>query len=104
MLFLTYWELNENKSSQERTHIARKLTSGGLFPPKNVRIIRWDQTPDGWGVTVWETDSAADVILANELWRAAATGIFKITKTAPAAPIQELMPLGEQMLKSLSAG
>lgn len=46
MLFLTYWELNENVPEQERSHAAQKITSSGLFPPEGVKIIRWDGTPD----------------------------------------------------------
>ena len=54
MLFLTYWELNEGMSVEERQQVAQKLTSSGLFPPKGVNIIRWDGTPDGWGILVAE--------------------------------------------------
>ena len=48
MLFLTYWELNENMPVAERMGIAQKLTSSGLFPPKGVKILRWDETPDAY--------------------------------------------------------
>ncbi len=40
MLFLSYWELNENMPVAERMGIARKLTSSGPFPPKGVKILR----------------------------------------------------------------
>ena len=104
MLFLTYWELNENMPAQERLRIAQKLTSGGLFPPKGVKIVRWDVTPDGWGMTLLEADSAFDVGMTNDMWRAAGAGFFRTTKTAPAVPIEESMSVAEQMLKSLNAG
>lgn len=32
MLFLVYWELNENMSEEERIQITQKLTSSELFP------------------------------------------------------------------------
>ena len=104
MLFLTYWELNENMSAQERVQIAQKITSGGLFPSKGVKIIRWDQTPDAWGILLAEADSATDISLAIDMWRAAGAGFFKMTKTAPVTPITELMPAAAEMLKLLSAG
>ena len=34
MLFVTYWEVNENMPVEERAQIAQKLTSSGLFPPR----------------------------------------------------------------------
>lgn len=104
MLFLTYWELNENMSEQERVQIAQKLISGGLVPPKGVKIIRWDRTPDAWGIMLWEADNASDVVLAVDMWRGAGAGFFKTTKTAPVVPIAELMPASAEMLKSLLAG
>ncbi len=40
MLFLTYWELNENMSNAERLQVANKLMGAGLFPPEGVNMIR----------------------------------------------------------------
>jgi len=101
MLFVTYWELNENMSVAERLQVAQKLTASGLFPPKGVNIIRWDGTPDGWGVLIAEADSAAAIDQALTIWRAAGAGFFKSTRTAPAQPIQEAMPLTGEILKAL---
>ena len=103
MLFLTYWELNENMSIEERQQIAEKLTSSGLFPPKGVNIIRWDGTPDGWGILIAEAESAADIGQAVAMWRAAGTGFFKSTRTAPAQTIQELLIQQGELLKSLGS-
>jgi hypothetical protein len=103
MLFLTYWELNENMPVPERMGIAQKLTSPGLFPPKGVKILHWDQTPDAWGILLMEADNAMDVALALDCWRMAGAGFFKLTKTAPAVPIAEAMPEWERALKAVSA-
>jgi hypothetical protein len=103
MLFLSYWELNEAMSVEERLQVAQKLTATGLFPPEGVNIIRWDVTPDGWGVTLMEADHAADIDRAFTMWRAAGVGFFKSTKTAPAQPIQEAMPRIGELLKTLSS-
>jgi hypothetical protein len=99
MLFLTYWELNEDMSVEERQQVAGKLTSSGLFPPEGVNIIRWDSTPDGWGILLAEAESAADIADAINMWRAAGTGFFKSTRTAPAEPLSRQ---GE-LLKALSS-
>ena len=103
MLFMTYWELNENMAAQERLQIAEKLTSSGLFPTQGVNIIRWDGTPDGWGVLILEADRAEDVFRAVDLWRAAGAGFFKFTKTAPVLPIQQVIPIGADNLKALGS-
>lgn len=102
MLFLTYWELNEDMPEEERGQVGQKLTSEGLFPPRGVKILRWDGTPDGWGILLLEADDAADVFRALDLWRAAGAGFFKVTKTAPALPVQELMPLGAEIAQALA--
>jgi hypothetical protein len=103
MLFITYWELNEAMSEVERLPVGQKLMTLGLFPPAGVNIIRWDATPDGWGILIAEANSAADINRAINMWRAAGNGFFKFTKTAPAMPVQEMMPLIGELLQTLSA-
>lgn len=103
MLFVTYWELDENMSVEQRLEIAQKLTSSGLFPPKNVNIIRWDKTPDGWGITICEAQNAVDVAQAFYMWRAAGAGFFNVTKTAPATLVQESMSDTAELLKTLNS-
>lgn len=102
MLFLTYWELNENMSAEDRHKIATKLVESGLFPPKDVNILRWDATPDGWGISLVEAESAAAFFDSLNIWRAAGAGMFKLTKASPAMPVQELMGQMDQLLKKFS--
>ncbi len=101
MLFLIHWELNEAMSVEERLQVAQKLTESGLFPPDGVTILRWDGTPDGWGILLLEAEHAAAVDHALTLWRAAGAGFFKATKTAPAMPIHEAIPHVAELLKAL---
>ena len=103
MLFLTYWELNENMSEGERLQVAEKLTSSGLFPPKGVNIIRWDATPDAWGILLAEAESAADIARAIDMWRAAGAGFFKMTKTSSAIPVEEAISVSTELLKALGS-
>ena len=103
MLFLTYWELNENMSEQERLGVAQKLTTSGLFPPEGTNILRWDGTPDGWGTLLFEADDAADAFRMLNLWRAAGAGFFKLSKTAAAMPITEIIPIGMEIQQSLES-
>ncbi len=104
MLFLSYWELNENMPETQRVEIANKLTASGLFPPKGVKVLRWDETPDGWGILLVEADSALEVTQALAVWRMAGTGFFKMTKTAPAFPLgKETLGHWAETLKAVSA-
>ena len=103
MLFVSYWELNENMSVAERLGAAQKLLSAGVFPPADVNIIRWDITPDGWGVTIFEADSEAAASRTMNMWRQVAPGFFKCTKTSTARPMQEEMESGGELLKMLGS-
>ena len=103
MLFVTYWELNENMPEQERLQASQKVMTSGLFPPKGLKILRWDGTSDGWGIMVVEAESEADVIRGNAMWRSAATGFFKSIKTAPAMPIQEMVPMLAEVTQSVAS-
>lgn len=103
MLFLTYWELNENMSVGERLQVAGKLTEQGLFPPEGVNVLRWDSTPDGWGILLTEADSAAAINAAITQWRAAGAGFFRSTRTAPALPVEDAIPQIQQVLKDVGA-
>jgi|SRR5215212_8445967 len=103
MLFVTYWELNEDMDERQRLQIAEKLTSSGLFPPPGVNVLRWDGTPDGWGVLIMEAERAEDIHRALELWRAGGAGFFKSTRTAPAMPIQQVIPVAADVLKAVDA-
>lgn len=101
MLFVTYWELNEEMSVETRQKAARKLTEEGHFPPAGVEVIRWDATPDGWGILVTEAESATAIQDALTLWRAAGRGFFKSTKTAPATPVEEAIGNAQEILETL---
>lgn len=100
MLFLTYWKLNEDMSVEERQEIAVALTEEQTFPPDDVKLIRWDGTPDGWGIALMEADEFAAVNNALNMWRTAAddTGFFEETKTAPAAPTEDIIAQQATML------
>ena len=103
MLFLTYWELNEVMPMEEQLKISQKLSSLGLVPFEGFNIIRWDMTPDGWGILLGEAESAADVDKAVYMWRAAGAGFFKTTKTAPAQPVQDVIAQHCELLKTVSS-
>lgn len=103
MLFLVYWKLNENLPAEQGLEIAETLTGEGLFPPEGQEVIRWDGTPDGWGIAVIEADSVETVNRGLNMWRAAAgdTAFFEETKTAPALPVEESLSQQAALLEEL---
>lgn len=103
MLFLTYWKLNEDMSVEERQEVAQRLTSSGLFPPDDVEIIRWDGTPDGWGIVLAEADSADAIGNMINMWRIAGDGFFEETVTAPALPVQEALEQTQELFDAVAS-
>jgi hypothetical protein len=97
MLFISYWELNENMSENDRLQVAQKLINA--VPPE-IKILRWDVTPDAWGITVFEADRPIDAFKFFALWRTK-SGFFKSVKTSPAIPTEEAIPQMGEYLKSL---
>ena len=61
MLFLTYWELNEDMHVEKRLQVAQKLAATGSCPPKGFKTICWDATPDGWGF-FWRRQTAPPLL------------------------------------------
>ena len=99
MLFISYFELNENMPAAERSEIAQKIMGSGQFPPPGINIIRWDSTSDLWGVIIFEAESAEDVIRTLGAWRSFGGGFFKSVKTSPAMPVQEIVPLVDEVAR-----
>lgn len=91
MLFLTYYELNEEMSAEDTQEAAQAITGSGDFPPEDVELVNWVGTPDGWGVAIVEADDFEAVNGALNVWRTAAAGFFETTKTAPAAPAADII-------------
>ena len=103
MLFITHWKVNEAISAEEVLQIGQTLTDEGLFPPDGVTLHRWDATPDGWGVCVWEADEYAALNRGLGVWRASASDVpfFEETTTAPAIPVEDWMAEMPSMLEDL---
>ncbi len=102
MLFVGYWELNETTPAAERLVTAQKVLASGLFPGKNVKLLRWDATPDMWGIAVFEAETAADAQQFLDVWRFALPGFFKKTRLATAMPVQEWMERSAPVIKSVA--
>jgi len=101
MLFIQYWELNEEKEAEDILAAGETLMESGLWPPEGTEIIRWDMANDYWGITVFEADSYEAVDRGTELWRIALPGIFTETRTAAAAPVGEVMAQHAEMIEKV---
>jgi len=84
-------------SENERLQTAQKFMKD--VPPK-IKILRWDVTPDSWGITVFEVEKPIDAFKFFALWRTKA-GFFKTVKTSPAIPAEEVVPQLGKYIKSL---
>ena len=101
MLFLCYWELNENIPTMQHVQVAKQLTESGLFPPPGVELIRMDKTASGWGVTTFKAESAEAATNLITLWRLAVPGFFKKVKLSPAMPVPEAAANAAKLFQSM---
>ncbi|MEH6449597.1 MAG: DUF3303 family protein [Oleispira sp.] len=101
MLFLIYWELNEQVAASQRIAALNKMQAAGLFPPPDAEIIRFDITPGQWGSTVMEADSSGAIMRHLGAWRIACPGIFVTTKVSPAMSVADSVAEMMDVLKKL---
>ncbi len=103
MLFLCYIETNENISPQEMVPYQEKAIQAGALEPEGIKIIRFDGTPDNWGVITMEADSAVAVHRFIDTLRAALPGLIKNIKTSPALSVDEATQLEAEIVKTVSS-
>lgn len=97
MLFPCYWELNENMPVIDHLKLGKTLLESGLFPSPGIELIRFDMTPDYWGITLFKAESVEAAFTCVDLWRVAGTGVFKKIKIAPAMPVKDASALGAKL-------
>ena len=83
MLFISYWELNQDLNPTDIAKVGEELLKKGLYPIEGVKQIGWYITPGYWGVTIEEADSVEQIMKGVNIWRAAKPGIFKFFKMTP---------------------
>jgi hypothetical protein len=101
MLFLCYWELNENIAVIDHLKVGKILNEAGLFPPPGIEILRFDITPDYWGVTLFNAESAEAAFTIIDLWRTGGAGFFKTVKMSPALTVPDASALGAKIYQSV---
>ncbi len=92
MLFLSYWELNENFSPKDIVEAAAEILEKKVWPVKGVKILGWyvaaGEVPT-WGVTIEEAETEEQVLKGIAVWTNAKPGIFKVVKVSPAMTSEE---------------
>ncbi len=102
MLFLVYWELNQDFDPAELAEIAQKLMSKKLFPAEGIKQIGfYMSTSDFWGITILEADSEEQLARDSNMWRLAKPGYLKIMRTTPAVDVTKMIPLIMKLKKQL---
>jgi hypothetical protein len=102
MLFITYWELNENFDPSELAEIAQKIISKNLYPTEGVNQIGWYvSTSDYWGVTISEAETEEQLVKDISVWRIAKPGLFKSVKSTVAMEIAQVLPILMKIKKQL---
>ena len=102
MLFVTYYELNNELETGQILEAGNKLLEAGMWPPEGMDIKRWDTTAEGWGVTIAEADDYETIYRSIMMWDALVPGMFEEINVAPAAPVEESMAAGGQLLDEIS--
>jgi len=99
MLFLTYWEINETSTPKEIAKIAAELMEKGLWPLEGTKMLGWYITSDipHWGITIYEAETAEQVMKGALVWENAKPGIFKVLKVSPAMTAEDAIPLVMEM-------
>jgi hypothetical protein len=94
MIFISYWELNDNFDPTELTEIAQSLISKKVWPVEGMKEIAWYvSTSDNWGITIAEAETEEQMVEMAGMWRIAKPGIFKLVKTTPAMEIVKMLPV-----------
>lgn len=99
MLFLSYWELNENFGPKDIVEVGAKLMEKGLWPIEGVKILGFYTSADVpiWGITIEEAETVEQVVKGAVVWTNAKPGIFKVLRVSPAMTTEDAMRLIMEM-------
>jgi hypothetical protein len=101
MLFISYWELNQDFDPTELAEMAQKLISKKLVPYPGVKQLAWYISPEYWGITISEAESEAAIFEEQNMWRIARPGVFKFIKTTVGMEITKVIPLMAKLAKKI---
>ena len=91
MLFLSYWELNENLTVKDIVKVATELMEKNLWPAEGTEILGFYTTTEVpiWGITIEEAESVESVLKGAAAWTNTKPGFFKVLRVSPAMTAEE---------------
>ncbi|MFX1489776.1 MAG: DUF3303 domain-containing protein [Promethearchaeota archaeon] len=102
MLFITYFELNEDFDPAGLADMAQKILTKKLYPTEGVKQIGWYiSTGDFWGISISEAENEEQLVKDTNVWRIAKPGVFKSIKTSPAMELTKTIPILVKLKKQL---
>jgi hypothetical protein len=102
MLFVIYFEFNENKDPAEILDAFQKIQDAKIAEMHEKWDVKgWYVTPDYWGVAIVDTDSVQVHLRSANSWRLALPDIFKLFKTAIAAEVEQYAPNLAKLIRKL---
>ena len=99
MLFLSYWELNENITPKDIVALASELMEKGLWPAEGTEVLGFYTTTDvpTWGITIEEADSVESILKGAAAWTNAKPGFFKVLRVSPAMTAEDAIRIVTEM-------
>jgi len=100
MLFLSYWELNENFTPKDIVKLATELMEKKLWPVEGVKTLGWYTTAGDvptWGVTIYEAENTDQVLKGVAVWTNAKPGIFNTVRVSPAMTTEDAIRVVMEM-------
>ena len=95
MLFVSYWELNENITPKELAELAAELMEKNLWPVEGTEILGFYVTTDVpiWGITIEDAENVETLLKGAAVWTNAKPGVFKVLKVSPAMTAEDAIPI-----------
>jgi len=99
MLFLSYWELNENFTPKDIVELAAELMEKNLWPAEGTEILGFYVSTDVpiWGITIEEAESVESLLKGAVAWTNAKPGFFKVLRVSPAMTAEEAIRIVAEM-------
>ena len=99
MLFLSYFELNENLNLKDTVKLAAELMEKKLWPIKGVKILGWYTSVDvpTWGINIYEAETVEQVVKGLAVWTNAKPGFFKVVRVSPAMAAEDAIRVVMEM-------
>ena len=102
MLFLSYWELNPDFDPSKLGDLAATLLKKKLYPAEGINEIAWYvSATDYWGLSIYEAETAEQMLRNIQMWRIAMPGLFKSIKTTICMDIVKMLPILSKLAKEV---